>query len=93
MLFPGGISVERIKLWKRELKKTTVAGFEPARTKYNGLAIHRLNHSATLSTVLLYAGGLFIKALLKGPHPIFSESSRNNLRDKQSNKKDDAMYR
>ena len=35
------------------IKKTTTAGFEPARAKHNGLAIHRLNHSATLSLVLL----------------------------------------
>ena len=30
-------------------KIATMAGFEPARSKSNGLAIHRLNHSATLS--------------------------------------------
>ena len=35
---------------KRSKKNvSTTAGFEPARAKHNGLAIHRLNHSATLS--------------------------------------------
>ena len=27
-------------------------GFEPTRAEHNGLAVHRLNHSATLSTYL-----------------------------------------
>ena len=30
---------------------TTRMGFEPTRAEHNGLAIHRLNHSATLSTL------------------------------------------
>ena len=29
--------------------KATLVGFEPTRSKSNGLAIHRLNHSATMS--------------------------------------------
>ena len=29
--------------------KTTPAGFEPARAEPNGLAVHRLNHSAIAS--------------------------------------------
>ena len=33
-----------------ELKKdSTRMGFEPTRAEHNGLAVHRLNHSATLS--------------------------------------------
>jgi hypothetical protein len=32
-----------------EQKISTMVGFEPTRAKHNGLAIHRLNHSATLS--------------------------------------------
>ena len=32
-------------------QKTTSEGFEPSRSKSNGLAIHRLNHSATMSEI------------------------------------------
>ena len=40
-----------VHILKQKMKKVnaTMAGFEPARSKSNGLAIHRLNHSATLS--------------------------------------------
>ena len=49
------------KKHQKSLKRiSTRAGFEPARTKYNGLAIHRLNHSATLSTHILNAFQYFI---------------------------------
>ena len=34
------------------LKKTTPAGFEPARAEHNGLAGRRLNHSAKVSNTL-----------------------------------------
>ena len=30
-------------------KRTTEMGFEPTRAEHNGLAVHRLNHSATPS--------------------------------------------
>ena len=30
-------------------QKSTRMGFEPMRAEHNGLAVHRLNHSATLS--------------------------------------------
>ena len=33
--------------WKK--KYSTRMGFEPMRAEHNGLAVHRLNHSATLS--------------------------------------------
>lgn len=44
-------TIQIVKLVQRQKKEksTTMARFELARTKYNGLAIHRLNHSATLS--------------------------------------------
>ena len=31
------------------MKNATRMGFEPTRAEHNGLAVHRLNHSATLS--------------------------------------------
>lgn len=34
---------------KEEEKNTTRMGFEPTRAEHNGLAVHRLNHSATSS--------------------------------------------
>ena len=34
---------------KKEKKLPTRMGFEPTRAEHNGLAVHRLNHSATLS--------------------------------------------
>ena len=34
---------------KRSKSFATTVGFEPTRAKPNGLAIHRLNHTATLS--------------------------------------------
>ena len=34
---------------KIQKKMTTRMGFEPTRAEHNGLAVHRLNHSATLS--------------------------------------------
>ena len=36
------------------VKKTTTAGFEPTLPKGNCLAGNRLNHSATLSSIILY---------------------------------------
>ncbi len=33
-------------------KNTTRMGFEPTRAEHNGLAVHRLNHSATSSAEL-----------------------------------------
>ena len=35
------------------LKNATITGFEPARAEPNGLAVHRLNHSATSSLLSL----------------------------------------
>ena len=32
-----------------KIKRTTEMGFEPTRAEHNGLAVHRLNHSATPS--------------------------------------------
>ena len=34
---------------KKKVKQSTRMGFEPTRAEHNGLAVHRLNHSATLS--------------------------------------------
>ena len=34
---------------------TTRMGFEPTRAEHNGLAVHRLNHSATLSRLVINA--------------------------------------
>ncbi|VEL19483.1 unnamed protein product [Protopolystoma xenopodis] len=34
-----------------ETQHTTRMGFEPTRAEHNGLAVHRLNHSATSSLV------------------------------------------
>ena len=39
----------RQSLGKKKRKKTTRMGFEPTRAEHNGLAVHRLNHSATSS--------------------------------------------
>ena len=39
-------------MWRRQVKKDSGAtrmGFEPTRAEHNGLAVHRLNHSATSS--------------------------------------------
>ena len=35
------------------IKFSTTAGFEPARAEPNGLAVHRLNHSAKLSLLII----------------------------------------
>ena len=35
---------------EKKKKLTTRMGFEPTRAEHNGLAVHRLNHSATSST-------------------------------------------
>ena len=40
------------ELYKRG-KKSTRMGFEPTRAEPNGLAVHRLNHSATSSGAVL----------------------------------------
>ena len=45
------VKVSKAKTGKKSKKRSTVARFELARSKSNGLAIHRLNHSATLSSV------------------------------------------
>ena len=37
------------KNFAKEEKNTTKVGFEPTRAEHNGLAVHRLNHSATSS--------------------------------------------
>ncbi len=34
---------------KKKVKNSTRMGFEPTRAEHNGLAVHRLNHSATSS--------------------------------------------
>eukprot|EP00980_Cylindrotheca_fusiformis_P030722 scaffold25303_cov117-Cylindrotheca_fusiformis.AAC.2 len=39
----------QVRLEKGRFKKTTAERFELSRSENNGLAIHRLNHSATLS--------------------------------------------
>ena len=39
------------KYWSVTNTDTTRMGFEPMRAEHNGLAVHRLNHSATSSTV------------------------------------------
>ena len=36
-------------------------GFEPTRAEHNGLAVHRLNHSATSSWKPLYSSSLIKK--------------------------------
>ena len=36
------------------LKTSTRVGFEPTRGDPNGLAVHRLNHSATSSSIYIY---------------------------------------
>ncbi|CAK7309257.1 hypothetical protein VULLAG_LOCUS14570 [Vulpes lagopus] len=51
-------------------------GFEPTRAKHNGLAVHRLNHSATSSHVERPFLHALISHLLRtfraSPHPCFS---------------------
>ena len=43
-----------VKMTKDNIKKySTRMGFEPTRAEPNGLAVHRLNHSATSSSALL----------------------------------------
>ena len=37
---------------RRKKKISTRMGFEPTRAEHNGLAVHRLNHSATSSSLL-----------------------------------------
>ena len=45
-----GLSIMYNVPWKKRRKKnTTRMGFEPTRAEHNGLAVHRLNHSATSS--------------------------------------------
>ena len=39
---------------RKTIQKTTTAGFEPTLPKGNCLAGNRLNHSATLSSIILY---------------------------------------
>jgi hypothetical protein len=43
------LTIKRTKKSQKEM--ATRAGFEPARAKPNGTCIHRLNHSAIVSTV------------------------------------------
>ena len=46
-----GLSLSRYSVGFPSKKKSqpTRMGFEPTRAEHNGLAVHRLNHSATLS--------------------------------------------
>ena len=39
---------------EKKVKYSTRMGFEPTRAEHNGLAVHHLNHSATLSYMLKY---------------------------------------
>ena len=41
-----------VDLLGKRVKYTTRMGFEPMRAEHNGLAVHHLNHSATLSYAL-----------------------------------------
>ncbi|XP_053298335.1 dipeptidyl peptidase 3 [Pleuronectes platessa] len=43
-----------LKLLQRWKKHSTRMGFEPTRAEHNGLAVHRLNHSATSSRVRIW---------------------------------------
>ncbi len=43
------VNTEVNNFWKKSQKHSTRKGFEPSRAKPNGLAVHRLNHSATSS--------------------------------------------
>ena len=42
-------SVAKNKQTKKKNPHSTRMGFEPTRAEHNGLAVHRLNHSATSS--------------------------------------------
>ena len=54
-----------------------MAGFEPARTKYNGLAIHRLNHSATVSVVVQGFSVLMYSTLPDAANSYFFDDQRH----------------
>ena len=58
-------------------KSSTRMGFEPTRAEHNGLAVHRLNHSATLSLLFTHSltleayrcdtlGQIIVSSLLRG---------------------------
>ena len=53
----------KIKNHLQRKTRTTRMGFEPTRAKHNGLAVHRLNHSATSS----YVGQILPHALISHP--------------------------
>ena len=48
----GSVLFESKKSFEIILQNSTRVGFEPTRAKHNGLAVHRLNHSATSSNLL-----------------------------------------
>ena len=51
----------KIKNHLQRKTRTTRMGFEPTRAKHNGLAVHRLNHSATSSSCSLFLGVLYFR--------------------------------
>ena len=50
---------------KKEGKKATRMGFEPTRAEHNGLAVHRLNHSATSSVEVARAKNVILLHVFK----------------------------
>ena len=63
---PGAIvSIPNVREKKKEKKISTRMGFEPTRAEHNGLAVHRLNHSATSSLDTERVARLYKKVILQ----------------------------
>ena len=70
---PGASHMRSVRSTTELHPHSTRMGFEPTRAEHNGLAVHRLNHSATSSGALQLVGLILSKG--KCYKTLFTDSS------------------